>query len=184
METSYVYILENIKITSVCLGALRTSFNFFSRMNSEWQTFFSKPAAVVPRRGTGEWFCSGCLRDFGRACNAGLHLSQSSECQKTFSMIYTLKEIKTELPEEKIGDLLQEYDEEIKDEIKEGFNDTDIEVKRNTRKGRRNWNPGYIIRVYDWCIARKRESEVSRRALSRLGSDFWKVPEKTVYRWL
>ena len=169
-------------------------------MNSEWQNyFFSKPAVVIPRRRTGAWICSGCLRDFVRPCNAALHLKQSRECQKTYSMIYTLKEQgqdlaqadeekKADLPEEEISYpfFLQVGLEDFKDDgIGENINEKAI-IRRTTRLGKRNWSPGYIIRVYDWCMARKAESDstIGRRALSRLGSEFWKVPEKTVYRWL
>ena len=169
-------------------------------MNSDWQAFFSKPRAVHRCRGKGDWFCSGCFRDFARPCNAALHLKQSSKCRNRFSMIFTLKgdnqdsniqkNAEIEKPEPKVPEEMILYPaflhvdrEEVKDEIVEEINET--KIVRATRLGKKNWGPGYIIRVFDWCMARKAESDnLGKRALSRLGSEFWRVPEKTVYRWL
>ena len=89
------------------------------------------------------------------------------------------------MPVEKIVDpvFLHLDREEVKDEIDGEINEK--KLVRATRQGKKNWGPGYIIRVYDWCMARKAESDnIGKRALSRLGSEFWRVPEKTVYRWL
>ena len=46
------------------------------------------------------------------------------------------------------------------------------EVKKSTRRGKRNWSPSYIVRVFDWCVARRTESDIGMRALSRLASQF------------
>ena len=47
-----------------------------------------------------------------------------------------------------------------------------IEETKPTRLEKRNWSLGYIIRVYDWCLERKKKSKIGRRALARLASEF------------
>ena len=44
----------------------------------------------------------------------------------------------------------------------------DTSVRRPTRLGKRNWNPGYIVRVIDWCQQQLVEQKVGRRAMCRM----------------
>ena len=121
-------------------------------MNSDWQAFFSKSRAVHRLHGTGDWFCSGCFRNFVRQCNAALHLKQNSLCRNSFSMIFTVKGDKQDpnipknaeiekpeqkVPVEKIVNpvFLHSDREEVKDEIDGEINEK--KIVRATRLGKK-----------------------------------------------
>ena len=119
----------------------------------------------------GDWYCSVCLRNFKRACNAGLHLAQMPSCREQHGMIFQNRGNQKDKTEEYkavekplVGEEKEKLDSGSEDAIKiesehraqkksvserKAVNNT--QKRRSTRLGKRNWSPGYIVRVIDWC---------------------------------
>ena len=77
-----LYNMSKNKIPSPIFHILYIYFFTFT-MNNLWKNIFASHRSRVAFRKveckTG-WFCSSCGRNFGRACNAALHLAQSAKC--------------------------------------------------------------------------------------------------------
>ena len=63
------------------------------------------------------------------------------------------------------GRVSVDEDDDIEEEVI-----NQVAVRRPSRKGKRNWSPSYVIRVFDWCIAHQKELNIGKRATARLAA--------------
>ena len=129
-------------------------------MSKAWGDFFAR--AHTPRKvlklAVGDWYCSACLKQFKRACNAGLHCYQALDCRELHGMIFQYRggpahrddsetvEVKPLVGEQK--ELIpNEHNVAARSENERGVQESnesasllgnDIQVRRTTRLDERN----------------------------------------------
>ena len=85
----YIVMLSSKKIYCSPFSEFGITFSSIldAAMNNFWHNIFSKPR-MVSNRDKGDQYCSLFCRNFARAFSAGLRLSQSKSCLKSYGMIY------------------------------------------------------------------------------------------------
>ena len=121
-------------------------------MNSAWKVLFSKPKArVVHRKSIKDgWRCSACWRQFQRACNAGLHLTQSKDCRESFGMIHPNRVLAEIVESEKKLEVEKEEKVNVFPMDKENLKAVEVEAERRAGESMEEG----IVDLYDHKVTR------------------------------